>query len=230
VPIEEALASLTTAIVAAGAVVLVRLPRSGAAARDAGSFRRRDRHEPARNAWPAADLYDRDAVRRVRAAVALRHRAPLVAASRFARAPSAARMASAGAWPLLEQRRAALRHEKAAECETDPRDGETGRNRAVEHSLPERVSRTSALAARWTLWPMTRAPVPRKSTRAPGSRQARRSPRVGVPWAPRPPRPPQPARSRTLEAPGCESRLPQRRSSARENPPDTLVDPHLRLM
>jgi hypothetical protein len=33
-----------------------------------------------------------------------------------------------------------------------------------------------------------------------------------------------------LEAAGCEPRLPQRRGSARENPPDTLVDPHLRLM
>ncbi len=38
------------------------------------------------------------------------------------------------------------------------------------------------------------------------------------------------ARSWMLEAAGCEPRLPQRRSSARENLPDTLVDPHLRLM
>lgn len=38
------------------------------------------------------------------------------------------------------------------------------------------------------------------------------------------------ARSWTLQAPGCSPRLPQRRSSAGENPPDTVVDPQLRLM
>jgi hypothetical protein len=37
------------------------------------------------------------------------------------------------------------------------------------------------------------------------------------------------ARSWALEA-SCEPRLPQRRSPASGNPPDTLVDPQLRLV
>src|SRR4051794_35709389 len=48
-------------------------------------------------------------------------------------------------------------------------------------------------------------------------------PRAGRPRAERSPR------LWTLEAPGCEPRLAQSRSSTRENPRYTLVDAHLRL-